>query len=126
MKILIDSYDNIKFLVISTVAFGLETKCIGNSTNRFRKMADAIFNQTKWETFKFLFMQSFQEFSKFLGLTQNTKETTDFFMGVVKNSISYREANNVKRNDFLQLLIQLKNSEDGMTMNEVAANACTF
>lgn len=112
--------------MISTVAFGLETKCLGNPTNEFRTMASAVFDPPKWETIKFLFMQAFQDFSKFLGLTLNTKKTVDFFMNVIKNSVNYRETNDIKRNDFLQLLIQLKNSEAGMSMSEMAANSCKF
>lgn len=112
--------------VISSVAFGLETKCLGNPKNEFRKMATAVFDPPKWETIKFLFMNAFQDLSKTLGLSFNTKETTDFFMGVIKNSLQYREQNNVQRNDFLQLLIQIKNSESGMTLNEIAANSFVF
>lgn len=110
--------------MISSVAFGLETKCLGNPTNEFRKMASAVFDPPKWETIKFLFMNSFQDLSKMLGLSANTKETTNFFIDVIRKSVSYREENNVQRNDFLQLLIQSKNSESGMTMNEMAANSC--
>jgi cytochrome P450 family 6 len=32
-----------------------------------------------------------------------------FFMKVVEETVGYRERNNVTRNDFMQLLIQLKN-----------------
>jgi len=33
---------------------------------------------------------------------------TDFFIGVVKETMDFRKQNNVKRNDFMQLLLQLK------------------
>lgn len=61
-----------------------------------------------------------------LGLCINSKETMDFFMGVIKNSVNHREIKNIQRNDFLQLLINTKNSGAGMTMNEMAANSCEF
>lgn len=112
--------------VISSVAFGLETKCLGNRGNQFRKVADSVFNPPKWMTIKFLFMNAFQDLAKFLRLSLNTQETTDFFMGVIKNSIQHREENNIHRNDFLQLLIQLKNSEAGMSMDDIAANSFVF
>lgn len=112
--------------VISSVAFGLETKCLGNPNNEFRKMANAVFEPPKWEMAKAMFMNSFQDFSKLLGLGFNTKETTDFFMGVVKSSLHHREANNIQRKDFLQLLIDIKNSESGMSFNEMAANSFVF
>lgn len=37
------------------------------------------------------------------------KETTEFFIKAVKDTFEYREKNNVQRNDFMQLLIELKN-----------------
>lgn len=89
-------------------------------------MADSVFNPPKWMMIKFLFMNAFQDLAKFLRLSLNTQETTDFFMGVIKNSVQHREENNIHRNDFLQLLIQLKNSEAGMSMNDIAANSFVF
>jgi hypothetical protein len=110
--------------VISNVAFGLETKCLGNPSNEFRQVASDVFNPPSWETFKFVFMMSFQEFSKFIGLTMNSRKTIDFFMDVVTKSVKYREEKNVKRNDFLQLLIESMKGDEGLTMDEVAANSC--
>jgi hypothetical protein len=36
------------------------------------------------------------------------KEVIDFFRRMTKETVTYRQQNNVKRNDFLQLLIELK------------------
>lgn len=47
--------------------------------------------------------------SFFLQIKLNRDEVTNFFLGAVNETIDYREKNNVKRNDFMQLLIQLKN-----------------
>ncbi|CRL05219.1 CLUMA_CG018250, isoform A [Clunio marinus] len=112
--------------VISSVAFGLETKCLGNPKNEFRKMAAAVFDPPVWEVAKFLFMTAFQDLSKFLRLSLNSKETTNFFMGVIENSLKYRDTNNVQRNDFLQLLIHIRDSESGLSFNEIAANSFVF
>lgn len=37
------------------------------------------------------------------------KEIEDFFRKIVSDTIEYREENSVTRNDFLNLMIQLKN-----------------
>ena len=42
----------------------------------------------------------------------NNKEVADFFMDLTKNVVNYRETNNIKRNDFLQILINLKNNKN--------------
>lgn len=110
--------------MISTVAFGLETKCLGNPTNDFRKMASAVFDTSVFDNLKFQFVQSYQGLSRLLGLTITKRKVIKFFVDVVKNSVKYREENDIKRNDFLQLLIQLKNSEAGMTLSEMVSNSC--
>lgn len=112
--------------IICNVAFGLDTKCLGKPDNEFRKVAHAVFNPSKWEIVKMMVINSFQGISKLLGLSFNTQETTDFFLDVIKKSISHRESSDVKRNDFLQLLLSIKNSEAGMSVNDIAANSFVF
>lgn len=36
----------------------------------------------------------------------------DYFINIVKDTVKYREENNITRNDFLDLLIALKNNTD--------------
>lgn len=37
------------------------------------------------------------------------KELEDFFLNAVRETIEEREKNNIRRNDFMDLIIQLKN-----------------
>ena len=112
--------------VISNVAFGLETQCIGNSDNEFRKVANMLLKPPKYMMAKFIFMNNFPSLSAKLGLRAHMKEVTEYFIKVIKTNIEYRETNNIERKDFLQLLIQIKNSEAGMTLNQIAANCFIF
>lgn len=77
-------------------------------------------------------MQSFHNFARCLGIKTTLKEVETFFMGIVRETVQYRETNNVSRNDFMDLLIKIKNSkkvndtdsesmEGGITMEELAA-----
>lgn len=51
--------------------------------------------------------------AKLLGIKTVPKQVENYFLRIVKQNIDYRESNNVKRNDFMQLLIDLKsNSEE--------------
>jgi cytochrome P450 family 6 len=112
--------------VIADVAFGLEINCIGNPNNEFRKMGNVVFEPTALENMKLFFTMSFEKLSSYLGLGLNRQETIDFFMGIVRDALSYREKNKVERNDFLQLLINIGKSEEGMTFNEIAAASFGF
>lgn len=75
--------------------------------------------------------QTFHNFARSLGIKLTLEEVETFFMGIVYETVQYREANNVSRNDFMDLLIKLKNSKklsdtdnetvDGISMKELAA-----
>ena len=47
--------------------------------------------------------------AKIVPIRLHLDEVSNFFMGLVNDVIDYREKNNVAHNDFMQLLIQLKN-----------------
>lgn len=54
-------------------------------------------------------------------MTVNSKEVSEFFLTTFKDVVDYREKNNVKRSDVLQLLIELKNKgyiDDADTSNK--------
>nr|ARO50428.1 cytochrome P450 [Chironomus tentans] len=112
--------------VIGNVAFGLDVNCIGNPDNEFRKIAKRVLEPSNWDNFKFLFNLMLPKVAKFLNMSINPKFITDYFLEIVRSNLEYREKNNIQRNDFFQLLINIKNSEQGMTLNEMAANCFIF
>jgi cytochrome P450 family 6 len=53
------------------------------------------------------------------------KDVNEFFMNSVKETVEYREKNNVQRKDFMSLLLQLKNKgylEDADSLKKGTAN----
>jgi hypothetical protein len=46
---------------------------------------------------------------KVLQLRGSESEVSKYFRNMVQDTVNYREKNNIKRNDFMQLLIQIKN-----------------
>lgn len=122
--------------VIGTCAFGIECNSLKDPHATFRQMGKKVFDVPKSSTIVRTLAQSFQGVAKFMKYRLHHKDVTDFFMGVVKETIAYREANNIQRNDFMNLLIQLKNhghlsdgvkNNDGnLTLNEIAAQAYVF
>jgi cytochrome P450 family 6 len=80
---------------------------------------------------------SFPKTAKILGVTQTPEDVSNFFIKVVKDTVSYREKNNYTRKDFLQLLIDLKNNKlaedegykhdgDTLSIEEIAAQSFVF
>ena len=112
--------------VIANVAFGLDIKCLGHPENEFRKITRNVFEPTKLKNFENFVIFSFPKIAKFFNLGINSKHVIDFFMGTVRENMEYREKNNIRRNDFFQLLIDVKNSDVGMSFNEILANSFIF
>lgn len=53
-------------------------------------------------------------------VTINT-EVTAFFTALVKSTVQYRESNKINRPDFLQLLINMKNDEKTLTIDQLVS-----
>jgi cytochrome P450 family 6 len=110
---------------IVSVAFGLETNVHGNPKDPFKKAVQAIVNPSIIQNIKNLLVLTSEKFARFLNLTVNTQETIDFFIRTVSNNLEHRQKNNVKRNDFFQLITNVMKTE-GLSFNEMVANCFTF
>lgn len=95
--------------IISSVAFGIENDCINEPEHIFRKMGAKIFQPSlKMAIIGILFVFTPKIF-KYIKVKGSEKVVEDFIFSVVNQTIDHREKNNISRNDFMQLLIQLKN-----------------
>lgn len=115
--------------VIGTCAYGIECNSLKDPLCEFRTMSKNVFTQPKLSYFQQLLMKSFVNIAKLAGARVYSKEVTDFFFRVVEDTIEHREKNNVQRNDFMSLLIDMKNSKnttDNLTNAEIAAQAFAF
>ncbi|XP_054270759.1 probable cytochrome P450 6a13 [Macrosteles quadrilineatus] len=98
--------------VIASCAFGLQLKADSPEGDEFRKMASQVFTPSLKQVIKLNFMFLLPKFAKFLGITALGKDMNNFFLNLSKATIEYREKNGVKRNDFVQLLINLRQQEE--------------
>lgn len=121
--------------VIGSAAFGLECNSLEEPKNEFRDHTTKILDHPKFPQWIQLVLVAFPQLGRKLHIKHLHDDSTAFFMRMVKETIEYRETNNVTRNDFMHLLIQLKNNGivDGETMNvgkittnEIAAQAFAF
>lgn len=120
--------------VIGNVAFGLECNTLKNPEADFRVFGrKALLFTPKIRLAHLLTFFLPRNLLNFLGLRTTLGEVEEFFMGVVKRTVEYRETNSVYRKDFMHLLIQLKNlgkiTDDGQIKNSasgIVENAITF
>lgn len=122
--------------VIGTCAFGIECNSLQDPNAQFRRMGRKIFSVAKGRLLKLITAQQFRSLARMLGITLIDKDVSDFFIGAVRDTIKYREENKIERNDFMSLLMKLKNDESSqdtnsgdvetLTVEQIAAQAFVF
>ncbi|XP_069672361.1 cytochrome P450 6k1-like isoform X2 [Periplaneta americana] len=96
--------------IIASCAFGIACNCLKDPDAEFRQWGRKVFEPTTKQKIRDLIYILFPSLAVFLKVPFFPKEITKFFTRIVKETVEYREKNDVKRNDFMQLLIQLKNT----------------
>jgi len=108
--------------VIASFAFGINCNTVTNPSSEFRKMGKRVNDQSVGKYLRRMLRTFSSSVLKFFHVRLHPDEVSNFFMGLVKDMIDYREKNNVVRNDLIQLLIQLKNKgkieDDGNSKSE--------
>ncbi|PSN38875.1 Cytochrome P450 6k1 [Blattella germanica] len=95
--------------VIASCAFGIQCNSLKNPDCEFREWGKKAFKMTVPQMIIAFLSVVAPSVMDFFNLSMFDKEVSKYFRKMVKETVEYREKNNVKRNDFLQLLIQLKN-----------------
>ncbi|KAJ8950088.1 hypothetical protein NQ318_017813 [Aromia moschata] len=115
--------------LVASCFFGLETNSFGKEESDFRMVCRKMFDfdiATAFRLFSFFFVPKFVSWFK-LRLFD-----TDFLQSVFLDTIKQRQATNAKRNDFVDLLLQLRDnfnsSERGTNFDTQAmvSQAITF
>lgn len=112
--------------MIGSAALGVECNTFQQIENSpFRKFANLIFTKPVWTQIKTSLSNVFPNLCQALHFTIFPTEAKDFFNNLVLETVTYREKNNIERNDFLQMMIQLKNQR-GENFNEYIGKNFTF
>ncbi|PNF28549.1 putative cytochrome P450 6a14 [Cryptotermes secundus] len=135
--------------IISSCAFGIQSHCLENPGAEFRQWGKKIFPTTIKSSITGSLSALLPSMVSFLKLRGLEPKVSEYFRSLFEETMTYREKNNIKRNDFLQLLIQIKNrgkveeehgyleqnghgdlenksDENGLSMNLLAAQAFVF
>ncbi|KAH8252674.1 hypothetical protein KR032_001203, partial [Drosophila birchii] len=125
--------------VIGSCAFGLECNSLKDPNAEFRAMGRALFERRRHPQLVQAFLFTNAKLGRILRMKVLPDDLTEFFMSTVRNTVAYRQKNNVKRNDFIDQLIQLKAENEeaarkgkgidlshGLTLEQMAAQAFVF
>ncbi|KAI4456042.1 cytochrome p450 [Holotrichia oblita] len=119
--------------VIGSCAFGIECNSFKDPNSDFRKYGKLMFEENSIKALKNLFALSFGNIAKKIGIKNMEPEVAEFFTKVAIDTYNYRIENNIKRNDFMQLLIEMTDKDNnadqksnGLTMNDFVAQVILF
>ncbi|XP_076392195.1 putative cytochrome P450 6a14 isoform X2 [Megachile rotundata] len=103
--------------VIGSCAFGIEANALAAEDSEFRKMGRQVFQSS----FKTVIRDRLREYPllfKIFGRFVVDYEIVDFFTKITKESIDYRLKHNVRRHDFVDVLVELKQNPGKIGFNE--------
>ncbi|KAF7401786.1 hypothetical protein HZH68_007606 [Vespula germanica] len=96
--------------VIGSCAFGLDINAINDDSNEFRRMGRKIFRNDLKTYFKELVRKTPWLYN-IIGRLFVDKDIEKFFIKITMDMIHYRKRNNIRRHDFIDILIDLKDQE---------------
>lgn len=113
--------------VIGSCAFGLDCNSLNDPNVEFYHLGLKTFMNRRHGRLVFALIQAFPRLSKLLHIKMINDDVSEFYMRVVRDTLAYREKHQVQRNDFLNLLMELRDEPTGgLTFNQIAAQAFVF
>ncbi|XP_075165469.1 putative cytochrome P450 6a14 [Haematobia irritans] len=125
--------------VIGTCAFGIECNSLKDPNAEFRRRGRDLFLRPRHNGAVQLFMFTNASLAKKLKMKLVQEDLHEFFVSVVRQTVNYRLENNVKCNDFMDLLIEMKAQDEekaraskgidlshGLTIEQMAAQTFVF
>ncbi|KAL9922034.1 putative cytochrome P450 6a13 [Glossina fuscipes fuscipes] len=128
--------------VIGECGFGIECNSLEEPRAEFREMGRNVFEKPRHSMLIQTFMFTNPDLARQLRMKHFRNDTSEFFMRVVKETIKLRQENQIKRNDFMDLLIELMEKREkllkqgqlieeddmasGLTYEQVCAQAMVF
>jgi len=97
--------------VISSCAFGIQCNCLKNPDAEFRQWGRKLFVSSVRKTITTFMALTVPRLLGLLKLSTLDPKISKYFRNMVEETVNYRETNNITRNDFMQLLIQIKNKD---------------
>ena len=116
--------------VIGSCAFGLNCESFGDDESKFREYGRRVFESSKRRILRTIFCMTFPELALFLNVAIIPREISEFFINVIKQTVKHREETRVDREDFLKILMEMREGDggggEGLSVEEMAAQAFVF
>jgi cytochrome P450 family 6 len=111
--------------IVGSTSFGIDCNSLNYPDTEFVRMVERIFAHSVWKLLKVAFEEGLQNPGNIIKISHSDKTVEQYFTNLVKETVEYRDKNNVVRDDFLNILIQLRDRE-GMSFKEIVAQSFLF
>ncbi|KAK1122052.1 hypothetical protein K0M31_009897 [Melipona bicolor] len=112
--------------VIRSCAFGISMNALEDEDSEFRKMGRQIFTPN----FRHLTRDACRQFTpllfKVIGKYLQSQDVDNFFIGLVRDTMQYREQNNVTRPDIINMLMELRKHPDKVVIGVLKKFGATW
>lgn len=111
--------------VVSNSIFGVDAQSFTTENPEIREMGRRLMAPGGIFVFKMLLVGALPFLRPFLNMRFTAKDIEKFFINLMDQALTYREENKIKREDFLDYLIQLKNKKS-IEKIDMAAHTISF
>lgn len=94
---------------VASCAFGLEVNCFDGQANTFRKMVENVFDINIYAVRTLTYFSKLSNWLKQKLVGQRGKY---YFRGIVESTVKRRKTSSVRRNDFIDVMMQLKETDN--------------
>lgn len=106
-----DKFGRFTIDTIASCAFGIECKSLTTEEPVFAQKADNFFSMTPYKLARFFLMITAPKLCYYFGVKADTADI-EFFREVVEQTIDARHNDNHQRGDFLDLMLQVRETDD--------------
>lgn len=103
-------------------AFGLEANCFKGEKSIYREMGSKVLSPDFWTGVKLMLIMVIPDLSKFLSLKMCPNEVDNFFRNLVNEILELRKDKNIKRNDFVDNLLEIKAKDPSFTLEDLTGH----
>ncbi|KAG8273794.1 hypothetical protein J6590_011339 [Homalodisca vitripennis] len=98
--------------VIASCAFGMQIKSESSELQKFKEMVNKSIGNSAFTPLRIALKQFYPKLANFLGIKAIPSDANNYFMNITKATLQHRLKNNVRREDFFQMLLTLKEQDD--------------
>ncbi|XP_055902901.1 probable cytochrome P450 6a20 [Eupeodes corollae] len=106
--------------------FGLDCNSLNDKNADFFRTIKSISGTKLHSKIVNSLISSFPKLAQKLRMRETHEDLNDFFIRIVRETIEYREKNSVKHNDFLSLMIELKNIDGGLSIEQMSGQTFAY